>query len=214
MDFQKLLKVLNACGEAVKWCEGKTLPQAWSECQRADWMLWLCSKMIEKNGWPDRKTLVLAACLCAETALKFWEKKHPTDKRPHISIETARKWAGGEATIDEVKAAAAAAYAAAAAVAYASDAADAAADAAYAAAASDADAAASAAAYAAAAYAYAADAAFGPAKIKALAKLAEIIRKLLQPEEVASKDAIIPKCPVHGYPMRNAISVRQGVPRI
>ena len=158
MDFQKLLKDLNACNEAVEWCEGKTLPQAWSECQRADWMLWLCSKMIEKKGWPDRKTLVLAACLCAETALKFWEKKHPTDNRPHIAIETARRWARGEATLDEVKAAA--------------DAADAAADA----------------AYAAAAYAYAADAAFGPAKIKALAKLAEIIRKLLQPpEEVDSQ---------------------------
>ena len=177
MDFQKLLKDLNACNEAVEWCEGKTLTQSWSECQRADWMLWLCSKMIEKNGWPDRKTLVLAACLCAETALKFWEKKHPTDNRPHIAIETARRWARGEATLDEVKAAADAAYAAYAAY---DDAADAAAYAAFAAAA---------AAYAADAYAFAAaaaaaaDAAFGPAKIKALAKLAGIIRKLLQPPE-------------------------------
>jgi len=148
--------------------------------------------MIEKKGWPDRKTLVLAACLCAETALKFWEKKHPTDNRPHIAIETARRWARGEATLDEVKAAAdaadAAAYAAdAAAAAYAAYAASD--DAAYAAAAAYAasDAAAADAADAAdAAYAYAyaaADAAYWPAKIKALAKLAEIIRKLLQPDE-------------------------------
>jgi len=98
-------------------------------------MLWLAV-----NAGVDRKRSVIAACLCAETALKFVPAG---EERPARAIATARAWARGEASIGEVHAAAvaavavagaayAAAYTAArAAYAAADDAAYVAADAAY-----------------------------------------------------------------------------------
>jgi hypothetical protein len=158
-QLQRLLKSLGACEEAVEFARGKSLAEAWEKCERADWMLWLLGKQIGKKGWPDRKMLVLLACLCAETSLKFI----PTgEERPRKAIETARAWCEGKATLEEIRAAAAAAdaaYAAYAAAAYA----------AYAAAAY--------AAYAAAAAAYAADAAaYAAGRTASLKKMAEMIR--------------------------------------
>ena len=126
--FQSLLGDLCACQEAVKWARGKDLHTVWITCERGDWLLWLCGKMVDKPGWSTRAQLVLAACSCAETSLKYVPEG---EDRPRAAIETARKWARGKATIEEVRraaayaadyAAAAAAYAAAAAAAYAYDA--------------------------------------------------------------------------------------------
>ena len=84
--------------------------------------------------WLDRNLGILTdcerrelACDFAERVLPIYEKANPGDDRPRIAIETARKYARGEATLEELNAAYAAAYAAADAAA---DAADAAADAA------------------------------------------------------------------------------------
>jgi hypothetical protein len=141
---------LRPCAEAVVWC--RTQPDAetaWAACERPDWLFWL----LGRTG-AERRLLVLAACDCAEPALVHVPAG---EDRPRLAIETARAWARGEATIEEVRrarqaaaAAYAAAYAAAAAAAYA---ADAAAAAAYAAASAVAAYAAAAAAAAAAAYA-------------------------------------------------------------
>ena len=162
--FDALLKQLGACAEARQWAKGKSFADVWNTCERGDWLLWLCARMIGKDGWPTYKTIVLAACNCAELALKHVK---PGENRPRIAIETARKWTKGDATIEEVRtaadaadAAADAADAAAAAAAYAAYAADADAATAAAAAAYAADAADAATAAAAAAAAYAADAAY------------------------------------------------------
>jgi hypothetical protein len=120
------------------------------------------------EAWGER-TMRLFACDCAEHVLPIFEERRPGDGRPRRAVEVARRYADGEATIQELREAradadaaayAAAAYAAAAyaaahaadAAAYAADAAEAAADAA----AYTADAAAHAAAEAAAAAADAA----------------------------------------------------------
>lgn len=74
---------------------------------KAHWKRWLCGNMIDKEVWPTRQQAVLSACDCAETALKFV----PQDElRPRIAIETARKWAHGKTTMQEVKDAADTAY--------------------------------------------------------------------------------------------------------
>ena len=157
MTLARSLRAIRACGEAIAWAKDyKTLGAAWKVCERGDWMLWLCGEMEGTKGWPTRQQIVLVCCDCAELSLPIYEKKCPGDERPRTAIETARKWAKGDASIEDVRSDADAAYAACAAAAAAA----AAYAAAYAArrrlrrpAAYAADAAYAAAAYAAAAYA-------------------------------------------------------------
>ena len=123
------------CKAALDWL--KTQPDAqtaWDTCRRGDWMLYHAGKLAGAPGSDARRNLVLAACACARLALPRVRKG---ELRPLRAIEITEQWAlGGHdaPTLNQVRAAAAAAYAAAAA-------ADAAADAAYAAAAAAADAA-------------------------------------------------------------------------
>ena len=192
MNTTKLAK-LYPCHEAIKWVrDQKNQQQAWEDCDRGDWMLWLCGKLSGKPGSYKRKKLVLTSCECARLSLKYVKKG---EIRPLKAIETAEKWVKGKATIEEVRDAA---YAAASASAYAADyAAYAAASASAYAAAADAYAAASAASYAAtaattatttaataayaASYAAAADAdasdASDAAQCTALKRCADIVRK-------------------------------------
>jgi len=147
--YQSKLSNLGACGEAREWVGSKSEREAWLTCPRADWLLWFASKQPEVLV--DRRKLILSAVRCARSVLHL---VRPGDDRPLVALDTTEAYLRGEATLQQVRdaanaayyaaAAAAAAYAAAAAAAYA--AAAAAADAAYAAhAADDADAAAAAA---------------------------------------------------------------------
>ena len=170
-NWIKPLKRMDACGDALEWCEHyESLDKAWAVCPRGDWMLWLLGELSDKPESDSHKRLVLTACQCARLALPYVEAG---ELRPLKAIETAEAWAKGEGNItleDVRKAAHAAAYAAYAA-AYA---AHAAAYAAYAAA--DAASAANgayAAAYAAAEASYASYA----AGLKTLAKCADIARQ-------------------------------------
>ncbi len=69
-------------------------------------------RLLRKMAW-DKQTAVLFACDCAERVLHVFEKQYPDDKRPRTAIETARKWARGEATLKETRSASDAAAAAA-----------------------------------------------------------------------------------------------------
>ena len=103
--FVSLLEELNACSEAIKWMsefEGTT-KQAWQQCDRGDWMLWLLGKV---NA--DRKLMVLSACQCARLVLHLNK-----DIRVITAIETAEAWAKDETTLEELDRAAWAAEAAA-----------------------------------------------------------------------------------------------------
>ena len=118
------LKKLGACQEAVEWAKQfNNIQEAWNNCKRGDWMLWLLGKQAGSPRSKSRKELVLIACKCARLALKYIPKN---EKRPLIAIKTAEKWVKGKATLQEVRTNAdAAAHAAhAAAAAYAAAAAD------------------------------------------------------------------------------------------
>jgi len=175
--FIRLLRKARACDESVEWIGDRSFKQAFDECESTSWMFWLLGKMEGQPGWLTRQQIVLLACDCAETALKYVKTG---EDRPRLAIEIARKWANGDTSIslDDVRAAARnsrAAYAAAAAYA---------ADAAAAAYAADAAAYAAAAAVAAAAAAYAADAyaadayaaAYAAARSKARKQMCDLIR--------------------------------------
>ena len=156
-QFAALLVELKACSEAREWASGKSLAAVWKTCKRGDWLLWLCGKMADKPNWPTRKEVVLAACDCAELALKYVPEG---EEHPRKCIEATRAWASGNATLDEVRAVRRSA-------AYAAYAADAAAYAAYAAHA-DAD----------------ADADADAARTKTLAKGAVLVRKRLKVQDI------------------------------
>ena len=111
-ELKVLLRARSACSEALEWADGKTFAEAWTSCERPDWMLWIAGRMCETPGWWTRQEFVLAACACAETVLPIFEKKYPDDKRPRKAIETARLSAEGKASIKDVRTAAYAAYAA------------------------------------------------------------------------------------------------------
>jgi len=170
MTLHDQLVAIAACRDAVEWVGTRPIEQAWAECERGDWMLWLSGKINI-----DRKLIVLAACACAEPALAFVPAG---EDRPRRAIEVARAWCADAATLDDVRAAAAAA-AAAYAAAYAANAADAAYAAAAAAAAAYAAAAAAAAADAAADAAYAAYAAAAAARTESLRTSAATVRAMI-----------------------------------
>ena len=104
------LVALGACPDAVEWARAyPSLTAAWKVCERADWMLWLAGKLCRTV--PARKRLVLAACACARTALKYVPEG---EKRPLMAVRTAEQWARGTGgvTVEDVRAAGDAAWAA------------------------------------------------------------------------------------------------------
>ena len=176
MNSQQILRFLSACSESEEWAGSRTPQEAWEACPRGDWLLWLAGKLEI-----DRKLLVLAACDCARLALPFVPEG---EQRPLKAIETAEAWTRGEASLEEVKAAADAARASANA-AYAAAYTAYTANTAYAAAYAAVDAANAAnAVYAANAAAYAADA---DAKAKTQQKCAELVRARITWEMVEGK---------------------------
>lgn len=97
--LQDTLRRLDACQEARVWVGDRDLATAWRECARGDWMLWLAAR-----AGVDRRLVVEAACDCAEAALVHVPAG---ENRPRVAIETARRWSRGEATVEEVRRAAA-----------------------------------------------------------------------------------------------------------
>jgi hypothetical protein len=117
MSWTDKLVEMDACEEAVWWARGYASPQAaWAACERGDWMLWLAGRLAGEPHSAARKRLVLAACACVRLALEYVPRG---EARPRTAVETAERWARDEGgvTLQDVRAAAAAAYAAAAAAA-------------------------------------------------------------------------------------------------
>ena len=163
METTKLEKT-GACKEAIFYVRTqKNYEEAWNNCPRGDWMLWIAAKL-----QIDKRLLTLTKGKCAATVLRLMKDKR-SKKAVKAAIDYGHGLIGDEelknaagAAYDAAAAADAAAYAAADAAAYA--AADAAADNVYAA------------AYAAA---YASAAATDAAREKNLQETADICRDLL-----------------------------------
>ena len=125
-----LIRHLKPCQDALQWAANYTNPvQAWNECPRGDWMLWLLGKTNHSNPWTDGRKALLACCLdCAETAKHLWPEKQL--EVISMSVAVLRCWIAGTASADAAKKArrdlyaayayaVAAAYVASAAAAYA-----------------------------------------------------------------------------------------------
>ena len=171
METIKLEKT-GACSSAIRYVRTqKSYVDAWNNCPRGDWMLWIAAKL-----QIDKRLLTLTKGKCAATVLHLMK-----DKRSKKAVKAAIDYGHGLIGDEELKNAADAANAAyhdASYVAYTYATAAAGAAAAYAVA----DAAAGAAAANAAAYAADTDA----AREKNLQETADICRDLLT-EEVFNK---------------------------
>jgi len=99
---QKLIG-LRACESAKIWADGKTLAEIWEQCERGDWMLWLACR-----AGIDKRTMTAAKAECAATVKHLMK-----DPRSIKALEVAQAYGRGEATDEELAAAAAAADAAA-----------------------------------------------------------------------------------------------------
>jgi hypothetical protein len=178
MTLRDHLVRLTACPEAVDWAGDKSVAQAWAECERGDWMLWLAGRVMT-----DRRPVVLAACDCAESAAIHWTDDTATACL--WAIDAARRWARSETDTDEVRAAAATSAAASYDATSATAAAAAASASAASASASYAAASAASAAYSAAAayYASAADASYS-ARSGSSATSADIVRSYISGADI------------------------------
>jgi hypothetical protein len=99
MNYIDQIERMGACLEALDWLRESDHPTpeaAWAACSRADWMLWL----LGRGHSIDRQKLVFCTCDIAETALIHIP---PDEVRPRTAIETARRWARGEAGKEEVR---------------------------------------------------------------------------------------------------------------
>jgi len=104
MSFKQQLIEMKACQEAIDWVGERTIQQAWKDCHRGDWMLWLLEKV---EGWVDEKEIMLLGCWCARRVLKYVPKE---ETRPLKAIEAKEKWIRGEITREEMVAVYDAAY--------------------------------------------------------------------------------------------------------
>ena len=114
MNYIDQIAELGSCRVVLQWLRGKnfqTLSAAWRCCPYGDWMLWLAARA---GLTPERhRALVLAACDCADIVAEY---RRPGDKKVlKAALATARAWAHGEATLNEVAEAVAKAEAAVAA---------------------------------------------------------------------------------------------------
>ena len=109
IKFDQLIYWLNARifevavdGEIIE-CDDKSI------CRK-------CRLVRELTAWNER-SVRLFTCDCAEHVLSIFEREHPNDNRPRKVIETARLYADGNVTEEELAAARSAARSAAEAAA-------------------------------------------------------------------------------------------------
>lgn len=102
-QFAEKLNQLNACNDARAWAAEKTLSQAWQECQKPEWMLWLLGRSTA-NKTAIATIAVEIAELSAANASAY----------PAVAecIAVVKRYLAGTATAEELSAAESAASAA------------------------------------------------------------------------------------------------------
>jgi hypothetical protein len=77
----------SPCKEGMEYYKRKaSFEKAWNDCKRGDWMIWIAAKLKI-----DRRLLVKAAALCANTVRHLMKDKRSTD-----AIDACFRYAAGE----------------------------------------------------------------------------------------------------------------------
>jgi len=95
--MEKLIAILNklgACEEAIEWLSSQTnLQQAWKNCERGDWLLWLVAALRV-----DEKKLFLAKGQVAREVIHLM-----SDERSRMAVRAAIDFGKGKISKDELK---------------------------------------------------------------------------------------------------------------
>jgi hypothetical protein len=94
--MKNILKKLRACEESVEWVGDRTPEQAYNDCPRGDWLLWL----FQRTNPEDLQLLVLATGHCANTVRHLM-----TDSRSTNAVDVTIAFGGGRASKEELDAA-------------------------------------------------------------------------------------------------------------
>jgi hypothetical protein len=95
MNIKEKLEQLDACEDALKWVNDRTIEQAVADCHRGDWLLWLASKL-----GIDKRKLTLAKGHCANTVRDLMK-----DPRSIAAVDAAIAYGEGKIGEEELAAA-------------------------------------------------------------------------------------------------------------
>jgi len=94
--MKNILKKLCACEESFEWVGDRTPEQAYNDCPRGDWLLWL----FQRTNPEDLQLLVLATGHCANTVRHLM-----TDSRSTNAVDVTIAFGEGRASKEELDAA-------------------------------------------------------------------------------------------------------------
>lgn len=79
MTFREWLIKHQACEEAREWVGDKTVEQAWAECPRDDWMVWLVDELVYFTEAPgfNARFMPLYSNILSQLRT-FWEELRPS----------------------------------------------------------------------------------------------------------------------------------------
>lgn len=93
-EFNDYLLSLRACADALQWSEGKSWPEVYKTCFRANWLLWLYAR---SKGFDNRK-FVLAKAKC----VMLCKDLLPNDTFKS-ALDTAIRYGNAEVSKDELE---------------------------------------------------------------------------------------------------------------
>lgn len=92
------LRDFEACQDSIDWVRslpsGTTPVQAYSVCERGDWLVWLALR-----AGVDVLTVARSVCVCLRNALPLWQKCYPADARPVRALQDVESSLKGHAGI-------------------------------------------------------------------------------------------------------------------
>ena len=115
MQFREFLVKSKACAPAIAWVGERTAEQAWTECERSDWLLWFIEKVVDDSLTRPLVSLVLACSKFSPSAdprviqyntrIERWLAGGETDTWTAVSAANAAKAALWTAASDSALAA-------------------------------------------------------------------------------------------------------------
>ena len=112
--MQTILERLGACADAREWVGDRTLDQAWAECERPDWMLWLHARSASADAGAYSALAKKWAAAAAEAWAAAWAAGASAEAWAAACAAAAWAWAAAAAAGASAEAWAAAAEAGAA----------------------------------------------------------------------------------------------------